>query len=268
MCVARINIAFGMTGNWLKYTAIAICSILSNANKKDEYFFYIMCDWQGVELSSLQIFFDALDLIKPAEYIFLKMNNADFNGAIHDWLGVSASYRLKLSSIIDEEKILYLDSDIIAVKDIAELYSTDISNYYIAAVEDKLSHKMNNRVNLNSDKAFINSGVMLMNLKNFRKNNLEKIIFNKLRTTNFYTDQDVINDVCRDKILQLPLKYNMMPIKSDNVYINRRNEFLSAFNNPNIIHYTKKPWLEEVLLKEHWQKYNSILNKKLQKISS
>lgn len=265
--MARINIAFGMTGDWLKYTSVTICSILSNAAKNDDYYFYIMCDWQGIELSSLQIFFDALDLIKPAEYIFLKMNNADFEGAIHDWLGVSSSYRLKLPSMIKEDKILYLDSDIIVTKNIADLYSVDVSDYYLAAVEDKLSDRMRTRVNLQEGETFINGGVQLLNLQKFRENNLEQTIFNKLREIPFYTDQDVINDVCRDKILQLPLKYNLMVLDSEEIYQSRRKEYEEAIKNPHIIHYTYKPWKLKVPLHEQWEKYATILKKKISKIN-
>lgn len=266
--MARINIAFGMTGSWLKYTAVTICSILSNASKKDDYYFYIMCDWQGMNVSSVQNYFDALDLIKPAEYKFLKMNNSDFEGAIHDWLGVSASYRLKLPSMSDEEKILYLDSDVIVLKDISELYSADIADYYIAAVEDKLSGKMQARLNLEHDKSYINSGVMLMNLAKFREANLEPIIFDKLRKSDFYTDQDVINDVCREHILQLPLKYNLMPLPTDDIYKTRREEFSQALKNPYILHYTYKPWQQPVPYGEYWAKYAQIFEKKLKKVLS
>ena len=172
------------------------------------------------------------------------MNNHDFKGAIHDKLGVSSSYRLKLPSLVDKEKVLYLDSDIIVLKDIAELYLYNISQHYLAGVEDKLSHSMKKRIGLSGNdnkEVFVNGGVLLFNLKKFRRNNLESIIFKKLRQINYYTDQDVVNDVCRKNILSLPLKYNIM-LANGNIYINRRKELEEIINDPFIIHYAEKPW--------------------------
>ena len=125
--------------------------------------------------------------------------------------------------MVNENKILYLDSDIIVTKDISELYSTDVSDYYLAGVEDKLSHKMRDRVNLKDGEVYINSGVQLVNLAKFREDNIEPIIFETLRKKDTYTDQDVINDICRSKILQFPLKYNLMPLDANDIYISRRD---------------------------------------------
>ncbi|MCR5265927.1 MAG: glycosyltransferase family 8 protein [Cyanobacteria bacterium RUI128] len=263
--MTQINIAFGATEEWLRYTYVTICSILANANEKDDYKFYIMCD-------SVDINFDPMvkcfEKIKHAEYKFIKMDNSEFEGAIHDWLGVSSSYRLKLPSIIDDDKVLYLDSDIIVLSDIAELYNHNIDDYYIAAVEDKCSHFMRERVNLKEGETFINGGVQLMNLKKFREDNLEEIIFNKLRESDFYTDQDVINDVCRSKILQLPLKFNLMPIENPGHYVNRRKEFEETLEAPVVIHYTDKPWRSEVKYGECWFFYASALSKILNSIDT
>lgn len=264
--MSRINIAFGITKDWLKYTLVTICSILSNAKEEDDYHFYIMSDWENTSVTVFKPYLDTLNLIKPAEYQFLKMDNSEFEGAIHDWLGVSSSYRLKLPALLKEDKVLYLDSDLIAMNDISELYSYDVSDYYLGGVEDKSSHMMRTRVKLKEGQTFINGGVQLMNLKKFREDNLEPIIFNKLKTCDYYTDQDVINDICRDKILQLPLKYNLMILDMDGFYINRQEEYKQAVQSPAIIHYTVKPWKEDIPYRDCWYKYLKILNTNLAKV--
>lgn len=255
-----IHIAFGATENWLKYTRVTITSILLNAKDCDDYTFYILCD--NFSPQTIQ-FMERLYAVGNCELKFIKINNSFFDGAVNDWLGVSASYRLILSSLLPNlDKILYLDSDIIVNKNIAKLYDTDISNYYLAAVEDKNSNLMKKRIKLADSQTFINSGMQLLNLKKFREDNLEKLIFKKLKESSFYTDQDVINDVCRDKILQLPLRFNLMI--SDG-YPTRRNEYEQALQQiPLIIHYTKKPWLEHnIPLRQYWDKYNNFLNQNI-----
>lgn len=264
--MAQINIAFGATEEWLRYTYVTICSILANASDTDDYKFYIMCDSDDINFGPMVKCFEK---IHHAEYKFIKMDNSEFDGVVHDWLGVSASYRLKLPSLSDDDKILYLDSDVIILSDIAELYNHNIDDYYIAGVEDKQSIVMRSRINPKGDERFINSGVMLLNLKKFREDNLEEIIFNKLREIDWYTDQDVINDVCRDKILQLPLKFNLMPVEGGDHYVNRREEFEEAFIAPVILHYVIKPWQrKEIKYSECWFYYASTLAQILNSIEA
>lgn len=256
----RINISLGATEDWLEYSSITIASILANSNPDDEYHFYIICNNYTDETKNL---FYRLNKIRDAEYHFLLVNDADFEGAIHDWLGVSSSYRLKLPSLTDIDKVLYLDSDIIVKQDIAKLYSYDITDYYTAMVEDKCSSIMKRRVQLSKDEIFFNAGVTLMNLKAFRENDLERIIFEKLRASTYYTDQDVINDVCRGKILSLPLKWNtIIPlVVFCPPYPNRKTEILDAIKEPSLIHYSIKPWKEpEKECFKDWIYYKDIAN--------
>ena len=99
-----------------------------------------------------------------------------------------------------------------------------------------------------------------MNLDKFREDNLETIIMEKLRASSFYTDQDVINDVCRKNILSLPIKYNLMPVL--NAYKNRREEFLNDLKDPVLVHFTTKPWkgVNNMYVNE-WFHYKNIVDR-------
>jgi len=252
----KINIAFGISSDWCQYASITIASILINANKKDDYSFYILSN--GITEEHKKIFY-RLNKIKKSDYIFIEMDDSFFDGAIHDWLGVSASYRLRLASVTNIEKILYLDADIIAMEDVAELYSTDISSYYLAAVMDKCSDMMKNRVSLGECDIFFNSGVQLINLKKFRENNLESLFLKRLRESTYYTDQDVLNDICRGHILPLHIKYNIMPYGK---YAGNEYEYYEAISNPVLIHFTLKPWKD---YNSHWaDKWHEYYKKVLQ----
>ena len=253
----RINIALGMTPEWFEYAQVTIASVLTHSSQDDEYYFYIMAN--RFEEDDIEAF-NRLKKMRSIEIEFLKIDDTFFEGAIHDWLGVSSSYRLILSSLVQESKILYLDSDIIARKDIAELYKTDISDYYLAAVEDKCSLMMKSRVNLAPHENFYNGGMQLINLDKFREDDLENVIMKTLRLSTFYTDQDVINDVCRKNILSLPIKYNLMPVL--NAYKNRREEFLNDLKDPVLVHFTTKPWkgVNNMYVNE-WFHYKNIVDR-------
>lgn len=255
--MSKINIALTASEDWLKYSAVTAASILYNATSSDNYHFYIVCNNFPEEIKNT---FHSLNRIKQAEYSFLVIDDTEFEGAIHDWLGVSAAYRLKLPKLVNEDKILYMDSDVIAMQNVHELYLTDISNYYIAAVEDKCSSIMKVRVGLSAEQTFFNSGVQLMNLKMIREDNLEPVIFEKLRKSTYYTDQDVINDVCRNKILSLPLKYNIVP---NGQYSGREEERDEAFRHPVLLHFGCKPWTNRNIgYAANWIKYQELFTQK------
>lgn len=260
--MSKIKIAFGVTKDWLNYTYVTMCSILSNANVFDYYCFYIMCDIDEDEFEkSFCSAKEKLNSIHKFEYEYIKMDNSDFDGVIHDTrVGISASYRLKLASLTGEDKIIYLDSDVVVLDNISKLWDYNIENYLIGAVEDKYSDMMKCHANLDYDDTYINSGVLLMNLKKFRETNLEEQIFDKLRENTTYSDQDVLNDVCRKQVLYLPLKFNLMVIRDDpNSFPKRREEFTEALKEPVVIHYVIKPWFLPVQYSEHWFKYANIL---------
>ena len=113
-----------------------------------------------------------------------------------------------LFSLESVDKILYLDSDITVRTDVAELYSIDIEDYSLAAVEDVFAETFKKNFRLSESAIYINSGVMLLNLKKLCEidiiaelQNLPECFDNVV-----FGDQDVINHLFQNKILwNLPL---------------------------------------------------------------
>ena len=79
-----------------------------------------------------------------------------------------AYYWLILSDLLPNiDKIIYLDGDAITYIDIKEMYDLDMENYYYKGYRvwsRKFNHKFINN--------YICSGVLLINLKELRKNNI------------------------------------------------------------------------------------------------
>lgn len=254
----KINVALAVSRDWFNHASITATSILMNSNKNDNYCFYILSN--GFDESEKDIFLKLKNL-RPVDFEFITLDDEYFEGAIHDWLGVSASYRLRLQTFCNEDKVLYLDSDVVALKDIAELYKTDISAYYLAAVEDKCSEMMRCRIHsIKEGETFFNSGVQLINLKAFREDGIEEKFMEVLRNHNSYTDQDAMNDVCYGKILSLPLKYNIVPATKG--YKGREIEAENAKENPVLLHYHSKPWGVSARLSKYeaWNNSKDVYN--------
>jgi len=237
----RINICFGASADYLQHVGCIIASILANSkHDEDDYHFYVL---SGDFTPKDKGYFEELKNLRPFEIEYIKMNDNDFEGAIHDPLGVSASYRLKIFELLSEDKVLYLDSDVIVRDDIRELYSTDISDYYCAGVEDKQNPNLRERVSMPDSETYINSGVLLLNLSKCRQDNIQEKMFNALRKIKYWSDQDAINGFMQRHIKLLDLKWNLM-YPFDNCYEDKEY-YEEVSKNPSIIHYTmvSKPWL-------------------------
>lgn len=171
--------------------------------------------------------------------------------------------RLLAPFFIDADKVLYLDCDLLITSPLEDLWNTDVENYALAAVQDAGILPENlSRLNIPSDARYINSGMLLINLKYWREHDTAgKLIdyLNKNGEIPPYHDQNIINAVCYDETLIIPPKYNLLwsmlcakpgDIRKLNkipVYYTDE-EIKDAVNNPVIIHFSYsiygRPWKE------------------------
>lgn len=116
------------------------------------------------------------------------------------------------------DKVLYMDSDTLACRDLSDLYNTDVSEYALGAVRDLAPTNDPNHPNgiyvknfadkhLNGGKYF-NSGVLLLNLRRMAENE-QRLLDVKIDLK--YPDQDILNAGLLGQVLFLPLRYNLAP---------------------------------------------------------
>ena len=130
----------------------------------------------------------------------------------------------------DLDKVLYLDTDLICLDSLEELYNTDFDNKLIVGCE---SHDFGKKQaqELGNDKYF-NSGVMLLNLKELRnrdvseniKKNFEKLVDKTL----WVYDETIINGLLYDDIKFISHKWN---------YCINRQYKNREITDPKIIHF-------------------------------
>lgn len=92
-------------------------------------------------------------------------------------------YRLKFISLLDDnvDKCLYLDSDMLCMCDIREIFAIDLQGKIIGVVGDPGSKRSkikfienNTKKVLKFDENYFNSGFLLINAKEYKKANVEK----------------------------------------------------------------------------------------------
>ena len=133
-------------------------------------------------------------------------------------------------------KILYLDTDVLCNADFEDMYKMNISDIDIAGVPDRYGKWFFGNI-LRHD--YLNSGVLLMNMENIRKNALFVRCRQMCRDKKmFMPDQTALNKLASKR--KIPGKYNNQgKMKSDTVF----KHFTTFFKFlPRFKAVTIKPW--------------------------
>lgn len=104
------------------------------------------------------------------------------------------------------DRILYLDTDVLCRGDLTEFYHQDLGSAELAGVLDYYGRWFFRNRPLHMD--YLNSGVLLLNLKRIRETGLFTRCLDRCRRENmFMPDQSAINKLAGEKVI-LPRKYN------------------------------------------------------------
>lgn len=176
------------------------------------------------------------------------------------------------------DKFIYLDTDIIFVDDIKKLYEQDIENIPLAASPElviplylnELIFMKNKNIHYDEYGNYFNAGLLLVNAKYFRENNIiEKYFYYAKTELMQIADQDCLNRLFYKKAKILDVRFNFiyMPfeekLKEKNINIpiqyfeNERKEIIARhFADRKPWHHTKENWSQQpILLQEDFWSY-------------
>ena len=263
----NIPIVFSSDDNYVPILATAVKSIANFSTKNNNYDIVILHqditkdnqsklikEFESESLSirfvNVKKFFEDRHLITPAHFT------------------IEIYFRLAMQDVMQEyDKVVYLDSDLVVNKDIAELYFTPLGDNLIAAVQDvdsagcykgfdpKRKEYFENVLKLQDPYSYFNSGVIVMNLNKFRHDFTSEYIIKLAENEDYiFPDQDVLNILCENKVLYLDERWNTLinhkSIDNSRLEVARLaphkiyNNYLKARKDPWIIHFAgyQKPW--------------------------
>ncbi len=222
-----IPIAFSVDNKYLYPLIVLLTSILLNANPSTFYLFYIMIPYNFLSSNKKKI----VNLSKKYKNCKIKFFNLGFKYL--DW-SVEGNYtqtvyfRLSLPDLIKSlDKIIYLDCDTMVHKDLTELYQINMKdNYYLGFPGHEVSS-----LSINGTRNFINTGVILINLKLLREINSLKLIENYYKSHGTKkVDEYLINVVFYNKISFLPFTYGIPDFEEGNHKIGSPSIFWHNLN--------------------------------------
>lgn len=243
----KITICYAPDENYAGITAVSMTSVLKNAGNENIEFIILHSGLSKNSMAKLNL----VKKIRNCKISYIKITGNDFKEfPLANWVTTATWFRTKIADLCPEqEKIIYLDCDTMVLCSLKELWDTNITDYYIAAVCTK-----NNReyLKLKDDKYF-NAGVLVINCKKWRQDR----VFDKIKAYVLsnkdkirYADQDVLNAICDEKKYNLPPEYNYCE--------NFRNPHAEIMENPKIVHFVgPNPNRFDCMhsLKYTWQEY-------------
>lgn len=242
----EIPIFFTIDNGYAPFLAVALNSAIKNCDKKRQYKAIVL--YQELSSSNLSKL-KALETenfnieFTPMRANFEALDDRMSNRLRCDYFTLTIYFRLFIPAMFPQyDKGIYIDSDVVLADDIATLYDIDIGENLIGACNDlsiadipPLVAYTENAIGVKKEE-YINSGVLLMNLKKMRACDLEGHFLNLLNTYHFDSiapDQDYMNAMCNGKIYYLDECWDAMP-----------NDAKPPLSHPSLIHYNlfSKPW--------------------------
>lgn len=212
----EIPIVWGADEKYVFQTFVVMHSVLSNSDKK--YRFYIITT-NDISSQVSEYMLLLKSKYNNFEVSVEKIDSVLFKNAkiYNEHLTVAAYFRLLIPKFLNVyDKCIYLDCDVMVNGDIEELYNIDLGDNYVAGVKDchvmdEKSKKEKHReiLGISSMDKYINSGVLLIDLKKMREEFLVDRFIQEIGKEFWYEDQDILNLVCYPYIKILPLKYNL-----------------------------------------------------------
>ena len=260
----NVPVVFAINDKFVPYFNVMLESMVSHFNPERNYDVVILHSNVSLEnqqfiisqysnISNLLIrFYDMTQIVEGTKFYTKNLTR----------LSQEAYYRLYIPKLFSQQydKVIYLDSDMVTMKDISELADIDLENRLFGAVRDysgiakcynpnesKFLSYRKNVLKLKDINRYFISGLVIFNLAQIRKAFDENYLI-KLATKREWLqhDQDVLNYAAKDSIKILSAKWNVLKDFGNNRFLPKklRGEWKSSMQNPYIIHYGGhlKPW--------------------------
>ncbi|SFJ70754.1 DUF4422 domain-containing protein [Jannaschia pohangensis] len=205
---------------------------------------------------------------------FVDMTQKYLGLSVHSGFSRATFFRLSLPDILTKrDRILFLDTDMVVVDDIAVLYNMDLDGALIAAAPDlvirafakmgvpslhetgslKTADYIADHLNMSLNgkpaiESYHQAGTLVMDLKGLRASGiLRDAITDLAENTYWFLDQDILNKHLFGKIKSISSRWNVLWMDHDHSSLlsdGDRKMYEQSFENPAIVHYAGigKPW--------------------------
>lgn len=148
-------------------------------------------------------------------------------------ISLDAYSRYFIPKYISEEKVLYLDADLLVLKNLEDIFEIDMKGHPIAAVMD-------------TDNQSFNSGVLLIDNGLWKRENMTEQLVNETNGSlqqalegnipKFNGDQTIFNKVFRDRWLALDKRMNLQVGHDVTAFMSHWPNHFKDSEDPYVVH--------------------------------
>lgn len=242
--IVLMDIVFNVNPLGLEGLGATLTSLVRSCSNTDELNLHFLCS--GLDAGDKS---NIATLLKSENYqgatVFIYFDAKKSFGHLRSLHGDWTPYgRLLIPEIIQSDRALYLDADLVIGVDILRLREFDFDGHLLGAVygcpvENTLdSPFLIKNLDWTPDTGYFNSGVVLFNLQKWRAENTDskwKRISGKYSDELISHDQTLLNALCRGRFAHLPNEFNLPWNSHKEKPANAENGILHFVGSP-------KPW--------------------------
>jgi len=279
----EVTVALACDDSYMPYTSVLIQSMVDNST--EAYFYDIIILHQNITPSSQRL---AQSIVAGHSNVALRFVNVSRKFADHrdlhvdKHISIETYFRFLIPELFATfERVLYLDCDMVADADIADLFFSDITGFALGATRDLdfiasaikdpnfYYSQILDSAGMDDFTQYFQAGAILFNLAEFRDLMNPDLMFALASSRSwFFHDQDVLNSLFAGRVSFIGNEWDVLSKLTK--WSDRRNlykDYLpaklaeiadAAAANPKIVHFAgyPKPWDNAgVDLEEYFWKY-------------
>lgn len=213
-----VPVFFACDNKFVPYMMVTMKSLIENSSPKRTYLIHVLHTDISIHNQGLVKTLETPNCMIEFNNVSKELSQIEKKISLRDYYSATTYYRLFIADMFPQyDKVVYIDSDTIVLKDIAGLVDYDLEDNYIGAIRDQLVAQTDlygdyaEKVLGVSREAYFNAGVVVINCKQFRKKGIQKQFIDFLNTYCFVVaqDQDYLNILCKNKVLWIDGKWNV-----------------------------------------------------------
>ncbi len=264
-----VPVFLGCDDNFFPHAVAVVASVMEHASPANNYDIFIIQD--GVRDERLITAREWMARYPNASLRFVEIANlVDAVGReafpVSRHISFATYFRIFAPTIFaNYDKIVYLDSDIAVLDDIADFYNQDLEGCLVGGCHDFVTEKQSldnpavadfwrKELGKNPGETYFFAGGVVMDLGQMRRENTEAALLEKLRVirnSNLF-DQDIMNSVLNGRVKYIDCGWNYLDWMSDpeeesqnfdRIDANALALIRGARNGYKVLHFAeKKPW--------------------------
>lgn len=262
----NVAIVLPSDNNFVPILSVTLSSLVKNSSLGNNYDIFVLTDdITEHNQKKLKTLVESNNISLRFVNVKENLNRYDLNiFFINGHFKLPTYYRFFIPELFENfDKILYLDSDMIIMDDVAKIYNLNIQSGLMAVkdpftqckIKDDLSYKgyCKDILKLKNLENYFQNGVVLYNIKFLRDFDFTNKCINTLKEieTPKHLDQCVMNSIMQGYVDFVDLEWNTewyvpLLVKDYKNLLQKDllSKYIKAYENPKILHYAsyKKPW--------------------------